>query len=72
MERRVEADHLGKLRRVLRDRSGGRQIVRLLQRSQGDQLLQLSLGISIYQHRPNELRSAVHHTVAGRDNVVPG
>src|SRR5215831_21151805 len=72
MERRVEAGHLGKLRRLLRNRSDGGQIMRLLQRSQTDQLLQLRLGFGIHQHWPNKLRSAVHHTMAGRDNAVAG
>ena len=68
---RIEACNLRQRRRHLRHRFDSRQIVRLMQRSQRDESLQLGQRFRVDEHRRGELHAAMHDAMPCRDNAVP-
>ena len=69
---RVEAGDLREGRRHLCDGPHGRHVVRLVQRRQRDQRLQLRHDRSVDPRRRGELRAAMDDPVANRDDAMAG
>jgi len=65
VKRGVEAGNLGNRRSALTQRADGVEVVRLVQRRQGHQLLQRLKYFIVDQHRRGEGGAAVDHPVAG-------
>src|SRR5439155_22453823 len=70
VKRRIEARDLRQRGRLLRDRAYRRQIVRLMQRRQGDQPLQLAQNLIVDAHRPFEPNPAMNDTMADGGDAV--
>ena len=64
MEGRVEARHLGKLRQTLKQQSDWREVVRLVQRRQGNVLFKRRQNLRIDEHRLRIFGAPVHDAMA--------
>ena len=72
MEGGIEAGDLRQRRRALYQDPDRRQVMRLVQRRQGNQALELRHHIPIYAHRCRVVDAAVHHTVSDGGQLVLG
>jgi hypothetical protein len=71
MEGRVEAGHLRQLGTTREQHPDRRQVMRLMQRRQGNKSLQCRQHVAIDPHRPREIRPAVHHAMPDRLEFHP-
>ena len=66
MKRGIETGHLGNVRAKLHDRPDTCQVVRLMQRRQGNQLLEFRQDLCINQRRFNQVLTSMNHAVTNR------
>jgi len=64
VKRRVEAGHLGDVREALHDVADGRQVVRLVQGRQGNELIEIVQDLPVHDDRLRVLQPPVDHPVA--------
>jgi hypothetical protein len=70
VKRRVEAGDLRQLRRPFEKAAHRRQVVRLMQRGEWNQLFECGHHARIDEHRPRVFKTAVHNTMSHSDETI--